>query len=115
EGNPQATLPLTLQPKERLTVWFQVTFTSACLNDPAKSTPADPGHDDYQYLATVNHEALDGQADTHTIDDVCPRSVAPPFLLDPYPDGTIKDKGCGRQKADGTFGDPVLTDLFQMR
>lgn len=44
-------------------------------------------------------------------DDTCPRSVIPPFALDPYPDGKIKDKGCGAPKPDKTLGDPVLTDV----
>jgi len=90
-----------------------VTFSTACINDAVKSTATKPGHEDYQYLVTLNHAALDGQADTHAVDDVCPRSVVPPGVRDPYPGGTILDKGCGKQKADGTFGLPVTVDLFR--
>ena len=60
-------LPKTLQPKKTLTVVFNVTFE--CANDPAKGVH----HADYSYTATVNHEALDGEADTHPEDDSCPR------------------------------------------
>ena len=85
------------------------------MNDPKKSTDANPGHDDFGFTATVNHAALDGEADTHTVDDVCPRSVPASGTRDPYPDGGILDKGCGRQKANGTFGLPVTVDLYLRR
>ena len=55
---PPKTLPLTLKPKHKLYVAFEVTFDSSCANDPAKSTARDPGHDDYTYTARVDHEAL---------------------------------------------------------
>ena len=45
-------------------VSLRVTFD--CVNDPAKG----PGHQDFSYIATVNHAALDGNADTHPEDDV---------------------------------------------
>jgi hypothetical protein len=32
-------------------------------------------------------------------------------VIDPFPDGTILDKGCGTRRPDKTFGDPVLTDV----
>ena len=38
--------------------------------------------------------------------------VPPPFVIDPFPDGTLIDPGCGIQKGDGTFGDPVTTDIY---
>jgi hypothetical protein len=63
----------------------------------------------------VDHSALDGQADTDPIDDVCPRSVTPPFRPDPNPDGKLKDKGCGVKKSDGTFGADVLIDIVDKR
>jgi uncharacterized repeat protein (TIGR01451 family) len=48
----------------------------------------------------------------HPADDVCPRTVAPPFVVDRYPDGSILDRGCGRAREDRTFGDPVTTDVW---
>jgi len=111
-GTPQARLPATLHPKQKLSVWFEVAFSTECVNDPAKSSARDPGHEDYQLLVTVDHAALDGQPDTHPADDACPRSVTAPFQVDPYPDGSIKDKGCGKLKGDKTFGDPIKTDVW---
>jgi hypothetical protein len=105
-----ARFPVTIKPKRKLTVTFAATFT--CANDAAKSTDANPGHDDYSVTARVQRAALGGGPDTHPADDICPRSVTPPFVIDPNPDGTIKDKGCGKKKADKTFGDPVLVDVI---
>lgn len=84
-------LPKTLKPKKTLTVVFDVTF--ACANDPAKGV----GHEDYRYTATVDHAALDGEADTHPADDSCPRT---PQGIDPNPDGKINDKGCAEEVTD---------------
>jgi Subtilase family len=89
-------LPKTLKPKKTLNVEFDVTFN--CANDPAKGA----GHQDYSYTATVNHEALDGNPDTHPEDDSCPRD---PLGTVPNPDGKIKDKGCVE----------VLTDVVDKR
>ncbi|MGH8010821.1 MAG: hypothetical protein ACREQ3_27860, partial [Candidatus Binatia bacterium] len=66
-------LPVTLGPKAKLTVRFEVTFD--CANDPLKSSKKEPGHEDYSYTATVNHAVLDGNADTHPADDICPRTA----------------------------------------
>ena len=66
------------------------------------------GHEDYRSLVTVNHAAIDGQADTHTADDNCPHG---PLGVDPNPDGSISDKGCGGKKPDGTLGADVKTDV----
>ena len=93
--------PLTIPSKGSLTLSYNVTFN--CVNDPARSTPKDPNHNDYSVTATVNRAAIDGDADSHPPDDTCPRSVAPPYEIDPYPDRTIKDKGCGARKPDGAF------------
>ena len=60
----------------------------------------------------MNHAALDGEEDTHPADDLCPRSVIPPFEFDANPDGTIKDVGCGNKNPDKTFGADVLTDVI---
>ena len=108
-GKHQKQLPLTLKPKKKLNVVFDVTFN--CANDPAKSSKEDLGHEDYRYTATVGHSALDGVTDDHPVDDVCPRSVTPPFEIDPNPDGKIKDKGCGKKEPDKTRGADVLTDV----
>lgn len=51
------------------------------------------------------------RAEYQPADDMCPRSVTLPFEVDPNPDGTIKDKGCGEKKDDKTFGAPVLVDV----
>jgi len=104
-----AKFPLTVKSKGQFTVHFLVTY--GCANDAAKTTPQNPGHDDYRYTATVNRAALDGMVDVDPRDDVCPRSVKPPFVIDVNPDGTIRDKGCGGKKTDGTFGADVLTDV----
>jgi len=101
--------PVILKSKGTLVVNYDVTFN--CANDPAKSTPKDPTHYDYRFSAAVNTAALGGPADGHTVDDGCPRSVTAPYEIDPYPDGTIKDKGCGARKADGTYGGEILTDV----
>jgi hypothetical protein len=101
--------PITLKPKGSMTVNYHVTFD--CVNDRVKSTTRDPHHYDYGFSASVDHTAIDGIADGHPVDDTCPRTVAPPSVIDPYPDGTIKDKGCGARKSDGTFGNDILTDI----
>lgn len=107
--------PLTLKSKAKLTVPFTLTFTADCVPDPAKSTKIDPAHEDYRFLATVDHAALDEQADQDPTDDVCPRTVTPPFRPDPNPDEKLKDKGCGAKKLDGTFGADVLVDVVHQR
>ena len=104
-----ARFPVTIQPKGALTATYNVTFT--CANDPAKSTAKDPHHYDYRYTAKVDRAVLDGASDTHPSDDTCPRTVTPPYVTDPYPDGTIKDRGCGALKPDRTYGNDVLTDI----
>lgn len=112
-------LPLTLKPKRKVNVVFDVEFS--CVNDGAKSSKKAPGHEDYRYIATVDHAAFDtatggtGEADSDTIDDVCPRTIAPPFRLDPNPNGKLKDRGCGAKKPDKTFGADVLTDVVDKR
>jgi hypothetical protein len=97
--------PITLKPKKKLNVDFLVTF----LNNSAGDAPGvDP--DVISWTAAVHHEALPGStADDHPEDDVCPRGVAPPYTFDSYPDGSIKEKGAGAKKPDGTLGAPVIT------
>lgn len=102
---PPKKFPIVLKSKQKLVVRFTVPF--ACANDPAK-TRRTAAHDDYRDTAVVNHAALDGVADSHPGDDVCPRDTTslnftpPSFLnLDPL---QLLDKGCGVKKA-------VLTDV----
>jgi hypothetical protein len=84
-----------------------VTFD--CANDPSKG----PGHEDYRYVATVHHEAIDGNADTNPADDVCPRGppIAAAYNIYPGGGGVVADKGCGGKTASGTLGADVLTDV----
>lgn len=103
-GKPQKPLPITVKPKRRFTVLFDVTF--GCANDAASGA----GHADFRLSAHVNRAAL-GDPDSHPVDDVCPRSVTPPYVIDPYPDGKIRDKGCGAKKPDKTRGGDVLIDV----
>ena len=96
--------PVTLKSKATLSVPFDVAFE--CANDPVKGA----GHEDYSFMARVDHTGLGG-GDAHVLDDVCPRSVPAGGGVDPFPDGTLIDKGCGTKKPDKTFGAPVLTDV----
>ncbi len=105
---PNAKLPVTLASKKKLTVFFSVTFD--CVNDPVANSKTDLTHGDYQTIATVHHDALDGQPDAHVEDDACPHDTLPNGV-DQFPDGTVKDKGCGGKKPDGTLGADLITDL----
>ena len=105
-GSPNKTLPYVLKSKARMDITFDVAF--GCFNDTSKGA----GHEDYRFIAVVHHDVLDGLTDTHAVDDVCPRSVTPPYVVDQNPDGKLKDKGCGGAKGDGTFGKDVKLDLF---
>jgi hypothetical protein len=91
-----ARFPITLAPKAQLMTILDATFTCA-------------GR--YRVRADLHHAAIDSAADRDAIDDTCPRVVSPPFRLDPNPDGTIKDRGCGARRADRTFGDDILIDV----
>jgi hypothetical protein len=92
--------PKTLKPKQKMTVTFDVTWT--CANDPLKGV----GHEDFRYLASVHHEAIDGNADTHPEDDGCPRAALPGSTdPNPDPDKPLKDTGCAG-------GVDVKTDVF---
>jgi hypothetical protein len=89
-------------------VAFRVTLN--CANDPLKSTAKEPNHYDYRYTAVVHQSALGGAPDIHPADDTCPRA---PLGADPNPDGKIFDRGCGAARGDGTFGNPVMTDVVK--
>jgi hypothetical protein len=96
QGSPNK-VPKTIKPKGKLTVSFNVTFSTNCVPDAAKGD----GHQDFSYTAHVNHAALDGNADTVPSNDVCPRP----------PNPAIGDKGCGAKKSDKTLGGDVITDV----
>jgi glucose/arabinose dehydrogenase len=102
-GSPVITLvppkrfPITLKSKKKLSLTYRVAFDCA---------------DTYSYSATLFHEAIDDQPDTHTVDDVCPRPPLP-LGVDPNPDGKIKDKGCGAKVSGGSRGGPVTTEVIQ--
>jgi hypothetical protein len=110
-GPPQAAFPIALASKQKLNVYFDVTFNLACVNHPEKAAKGDPANADYSHVATLDHSVLDGEPDADAHDDICPRSVTPPYEIDPNPDGTIKDKGCGGKKPDKTLGADILTDV----
>jgi hypothetical protein len=104
---PPNVVPRTIKPKGKLNVFFEVTFD--CANDPLKGI----GHEDFKYTATVHHDALPGgAADVHHADDTCPRPPLPGGV-DTFPDGKIKDKGCGGKNPDGTLGADVKTDVVR--
>jgi len=110
--HPPKKFPLVVKPKTRVKVAFDVTF--ACANNPKKSGKNDQDQEDYRISAVVDTRAL-GASDVHPDDDACPRPVAPPGVVDAYPDRKILDKGCGARKANKTFGDPVLVDVVVKR
>jgi hypothetical protein len=104
QGRPQRRLPFNLRPKQKLNLYFDVTFD--CAINPAKGL----GQEDFRYVAQVHHEAIDGAPDTHPECDVCPRAPLE-GVVDPNPNGRIRDKGCGAPVGNGFFGGEVLTDV----
>jgi beta-propeller repeat-containing protein len=98
----------SLASKKTLTVNYLVSYNCSTAKPLDKTDPA-PG--DYRHGAAVYHDVLGIGNDVDTVDDVCPRSVTPPFIVDPNPDGTIKDPGCGAVKPDKTFGADVVTNI----
>jgi hypothetical protein len=96
----------TLQPRDKLTVHYLVTYECSA---PVPNSTSATG--DYSHTATVHHDELDGNDDIHAEDDVCPHS-RPAGGRDPNPppNGTA-DNGCGAKKPDGTRGDPVVTNV----
>jgi hypothetical protein len=103
---PPKKLPIVLKPKKKLTLKYTVRFV--CANDSLATTKV-TRHDDYRFTATVHHEAIDGNTDTHPDDDTCPRGPLP-TLFDPLPDYSIRDQGCG-PRVFGLPGGAVLTDV----
>jgi myo-inositol-hexaphosphate 3-phosphohydrolase len=98
---------LQLRSRGKLRLTYNVTFD--CANDPARSSRRDPGHSDFRFRASIALE------DDHPEDNVCPRTVAPPYEIDPFPNGRIRDRGCGARKPDRTRGGPIETDVSRKR
>jgi hypothetical protein len=99
-----------LKPKKNLWVNFLVTYECTNVQPLNKS---DPSRGDYQYVATVHHDVLDGNADDHAADNTCPHDALPGNLDSNPPPKGVKDIGCGAKKPDGTRGAPVQTDVIQ--
>jgi hypothetical protein len=97
-----------LPSSKSLTINFLVTFNCPGAL-PKSSVDSTPG--DYSFSAAVYHDVLDGTADIHGEDDVCPRDALP-GLFDPLapPKGTT-DKGCGGKKPGGTLGAPITANV----
>jgi hypothetical protein len=97
-----------LAAKQTAKIAYLVTLqcTSAL---PANKSDTTRG--DYSYSARVYHDVLDGSADIHDEDDVCPRDALPGGFDSLPPPKGIADKGCGAKKPDRTLGAPVVTDV----
>ncbi len=102
---PQRTLPMTLKPGQRVNVYYNVLFD--CAVDSGRGA----GREDYSYFARVHHTVINADPDLHPDCDICPRGPTSGDV-DPYPAGKTKDKGCGASMGNGTFGNPVLTDVY---
>jgi hypothetical protein len=103
-GKPQKPLPVVLASTKKLVVAFDAVID--CAIDHAKGA----GHEDFRLTATVDQTVLGG-TDAHAADDVCPRPGAKKPTLDPFPNGKIKENGCGPKGADGLPGGDVLLDV----
>jgi hypothetical protein len=77
-GPPNMALPVVLAPNKKLNIFFNVTYN--CANFPAK------GVADFEFTATINHAAMDGNADSNPANDICPRPANP----------ATGDKGCAK-------------------
>jgi Carboxypeptidase regulatory-like domain len=103
-GKPQPVLPVSLKPNKTLKLVFDVTYT--CAVDPLKGS----GHGDFHYIAQVDASALDGQEDVSPASDVCPRDPLPAGT-NPFPDVSMRDRGCGGKLPGKTLGAAVLSDI----
>ncbi|NQU09794.1 SBBP repeat-containing protein [bacterium] len=101
--------PINLGVLDKLKMRFEVDVT--CANDPLASSKTE-SHADYRVVATVDTAVLGMEIDQDLVDNTCPHSVTPPYRIDPYPVGTLKDKGCGGKKPDKTLGADVLVDVL---
>jgi hypothetical protein len=97
-----------LAPKQTAKIAYLVTLQCA---SALSANSSDTTRGDYSFSASVHHDVLDGSADIHDEDDVCPRDALPGGVdLLPPPKG-IKDNGCGAKKPDRSLGAPVVTDV----
>jgi hypothetical protein len=95
--------PAVVRPGKNLILRYGLVIE--CVNAPARSTRADPGHGDYRLSAAVNRSTLDGRPDAHPADDVCPR--------EPAASAAARDAGCGIEAPDGTWVAPLLDVVAQ--
>jgi len=94
---PKNGFPVSLAPKKKLTVVYNITID--CANDPLATTK-DTDHSDYRYTAVVDHSVLGTGADSEPENDNCPR---PP---------SVDDKGCGaKNPVTKQLGADVKTDV----
>ncbi len=108
-GQPQPSLPIALPSKATMSLHYDVSLN--CATDLRKMNKHRQ-RADYSISSRVNHTYIDGYADGHPEDDLCPRSVPLGGVVDPNPDASIVDRGCGYRTADGTFGGDVLIDVI---
>lgn len=95
-------------PKQSVKIAYLVTLQ--CVG-AFPTNNADATRGDYSFSASVHHDALDGSADIHNEDDVCPHDALPAGIDTLPPPKGISDKGCGAKKPDRTLGAPVVTDV----
>jgi hypothetical protein len=100
--------PKVMIPKAKLTVNFLVTYHCSTALSSATSAAGD-----YSHTATVHHDVLDGNADTHAADDVCPHARLPGGHDPNPPSKGTTDNGCGARISKTAFGNPVVTNVVQ--
>ena len=94
-----------LSPRQTAKIAYLVTVQCT---GALRSTSADATKGDYSFSASVHHEVIDGSADIHPDDDVCPRDALPGGLDLLPPTKGVSDKGCGGK----TLGAAVVTDVI---
>ena len=97
-----------IAPKKTLNVAYLVTLQCA---GALAANANDSTRGDYSFSAAVHREVLDGSADIHDEDDVCPRQALEGGVDSLPPSKGIKDKGCGGKNPDGSLGAAVVTDV----
>ena len=90
--NKKSTPPFTVAAGKKLKLRYNIEF--ACGSNPVTSI-------DWSFSISVDHTALDGNADQDSTDDVCPRQ----------PVGS--DKGCGRKISGGARIEPTADVIDQ--
>jgi len=98
-----------LSPKQTAKIAYLVTVQCT---GAFRSTSTDATKGDYSFSASVHHEVIDGAADIHEEDDVCPRDALPGGVDLLPPTKGVADKGCGGKKPDHTLGAPVVIDVI---